>query len=36
MKEIYLKYDYDIIEVPKDTVENRKNYIVEKLGDIKK
>ena len=31
MKEIYLKYDYDVIEVPKDSVENRKNYIVKQL-----
>jgi len=35
MKEIYLKYDYDIIEVPKDTVENRKHFILKKLDDAK-
>jgi predicted ATPase len=35
LKETYLKYGYDIIEVPKDTVENRKIYILENLNDIK-
>ena len=35
VKETYLKYSYDIIEVPKDTVENRKSYILENLNDLK-
>ncbi|MBK0369904.1 AAA family ATPase [Flavobacterium agrisoli] len=29
MKEIYKKYGYNIIEVPKDTVENRKKFVHE-------
>jgi predicted ATPase len=35
MKETYLKYGYDIIEVPKDTIENRKIYILENLTNMK-
>lgn len=32
MKETYLKYGYEVIDVPKDTVENRINFILEKIG----
>lgn len=35
MKDTYLKYGYNIIEVPKDTVENRKDYILGNLNDSK-
>jgi predicted ATPase len=31
MKEIYLKYDYEIIEVPKDSVENRMKFILDTI-----
>lgn len=29
MKETYLKYDYEMIEVLKDSIENRKNFILD-------
>jgi predicted ATPase len=32
MRETYVKYGYEVIEVPKETVENRRNYILEKLN----
>lgn len=31
MKETYLNYDYEVVEVPKDTVKNRLDFIVDKL-----
>jgi predicted ATPase len=31
MKQTYIKYGYEIIEIPKDTVENRADFILEHL-----
>ncbi len=31
MKETYLDYGYDLIEVPKDTIENRKAFVLENI-----
>jgi predicted ATPase len=36
LTETYQKYGYTIIEVPKDTVENRVNYILSSLSSTKK
>lgn len=34
MKETYLKYGYKTIEVPKDTIENRKNFMLENIVSV--
>lgn len=32
MKETYLKYDYKLIEVPQDTIQNRVNFILNNIN----
>jgi len=36
LEETYRKYGYDLIEIPKDTVENRVTFVLDKLVPIKK